>query len=84
MDGLPNTRSPGRYGTNASYVYEYSRGTKGLDIPRDILFTRIVVIFIASTALIVFWRPNYTIIPCLSPSNQFRSSKRKATSILEH
>lgn len=53
MDSLPKCRSPEHYGINASYIYEYSRGTQGLDVHRDILFTRIVVIFIISMALII-------------------------------
>lgn len=50
MDGLRQRVAPRGYGTNAIYVYEYSRGLDGVDVPRDVLFTRIItgtLIFIA-------------------------------------
>ncbi|CDM34764.1 hypothetical protein DTO013E5_3321 [Penicillium roqueforti] len=30
------------YGSNATYIYEYSRGLGGVDVPRDVIFTRII------------------------------------------
>jgi hypothetical protein len=30
------------YGSNATYIYEYSRGLGGVDVPRDVIFTQII------------------------------------------
>lgn len=42
------------YGKNASYIYRYSRGLAGVDVPRDVLFNRIIYASIIIVALVVF------------------------------
>ncbi|CEN62910.1 Putative Metalloreductase [Aspergillus calidoustus] len=34
----------GEFSTNETYVYSYSRGLNGVNVPRDVLFTRIILI----------------------------------------
>lgn len=45
---------PRYYGTNASYIYEYSRGLGGVDVPRDVLFTRIIYASLTVLAFCIF------------------------------
>ncbi|KAL2220794.1 putative metalloreductase [Thermoascus aurantiacus ATCC 26904] len=39
---------------NTTYVYEYSRGLSGVDVPRDVLITQILCVSIGFVAVIVF------------------------------
>ncbi|KGO76642.1 FAD-binding 8 [Penicillium italicum] len=42
------------YGTNATYIYEYSRGLDGVNVPRDVIFTRIIYISLSIVAVALF------------------------------
>ncbi|KAJ5515062.1 FAD-binding 8 [Penicillium fimorum] len=42
------------YGSNATYIYEYSRGLGGVDVPRDVIITRIIYISISAVAFALF------------------------------
>jgi hypothetical protein len=42
------------YGSNATYVYEYSRGLGGVDVPRDVIITRIIYSSVIILAFAVF------------------------------
>ncbi|KAJ5091405.1 hypothetical protein NUU61_006275 [Penicillium alfredii] len=42
------------YGPNVTYIYEYSRGLDGVDVPRDVLITRIIYSSVLLLALGVF------------------------------
>ncbi|KAJ5162661.1 FAD-binding 8 [Penicillium coprophilum] len=42
------------YGSNATYIYEYSRGLGGVDVPRDVIITRIIYISLAAVAFALF------------------------------
>lgn len=53
MDG-PHQIAARGYGINATYIYEYSRGLNGVNVPRDVLFTRIIYCSVIAVALIVF------------------------------
>ncbi|EYE99075.1 ferric reductase family protein [Aspergillus ruber CBS 135680] len=54
MGNLRRLVAPRSYGSNATYVYEYSRGLNGVDVPKDVIFTRIIVVSILAVAFIVF------------------------------
>ncbi|KAF9890379.1 hypothetical protein FE257_006047 [Aspergillus nanangensis] len=55
MDDLRRRLSPrGHYGTNATYVYEYSRGLNGVNVPRDVLFTRLIYTTVIVIAFVIF------------------------------
>ncbi|KAL4806550.1 ferric reductase like transmembrane component-domain-containing protein [Aspergillus unguis] len=43
-----------KYDTDAEYVYAYSRGLNGVNVPRDVLFTRIIVGSIVAVAFFLF------------------------------
>ncbi|KAJ5466036.1 hypothetical protein N7530_009823 [Penicillium desertorum] len=49
----PNIAARG-YGSNATYVYEYSRGLGGVDVPRDVIFTQIIYTSLAIVAFVLF------------------------------
>lgn len=53
METFPHHR-PHRYGTNVSYIHEYSRGLDGVDVPQDVLFNRIIYASIIFVALVIF------------------------------
>ncbi|KAJ5774779.1 FAD-binding 8 [Penicillium paradoxum] len=42
------------YGSNATYIYDYSRGLDGVDVPRDVIITRIIYISLAAVAVGLF------------------------------
>ncbi|KAJ5385508.1 FAD-binding 8 [Penicillium concentricum] len=42
------------YGSNATYIYEYSRGLGGVDVPRDVIITRIIYISLSAVAFALF------------------------------
>ncbi|KAJ5551713.1 FAD-binding 8 [Penicillium sp. DV-2018c] len=42
------------YGSNATYVHEYSRGLNGVDVPRDVIITRIIYISLIIVAFALF------------------------------
>ncbi|KAJ5961269.1 FAD-binding 8 [Penicillium vulpinum] len=42
------------YGSNATYIYEYSRGLGGVDVPRDVIITRIIYISLCVVAFVLF------------------------------
>ncbi|KAJ5082689.1 hypothetical protein N7532_011732 [Penicillium argentinense] len=42
------------YGTNTTYIYEYSRGLGGVDVPRDVIITRIIYSSVVILAFGVF------------------------------
>ncbi|CAG8001324.1 unnamed protein product [Penicillium nalgiovense] len=42
------------YGSNATYIYEYSRGLGGVDVPRDVIFTQIIYASLAIVAFVLF------------------------------
>ncbi|KAL2823410.1 ferric reductase like transmembrane component-domain-containing protein [Aspergillus cavernicola] len=44
----------GHFGTNETYVYAHSRGLNGVNVPRDVLFTRIILISAIGVAFVVF------------------------------
>jgi hypothetical protein len=52
--GISPGQNTHRYGTNATYIYEYSRGLAGVDVLQDILFSRIIYSSIIIVALVVF------------------------------
>ena len=54
MGNLRRLVAPRSYGTNVTYVYEYSRGLNGVDVPKDVIFTRIILVSILAVAFIVF------------------------------
>ncbi|KAL4787432.1 ferric reductase like transmembrane component-domain-containing protein [Aspergillus varians] len=55
MDDLPGHLVPrSKYGTNETYVYAHSRGLNGVNVPRDVLFTRIILVSVVATAFILF------------------------------
>lgn len=54
MDHLRGQVAPRSYGFNVTYVYEYSRGLNGVDVPKDVIITRIIYVSIVSVAFIVF------------------------------
>ncbi|PKY08599.1 hypothetical protein P168DRAFT_314672 [Aspergillus campestris IBT 28561] len=54
MDGLDQHIAPRGYGSNATYVYEYSRGLNGVHVPRDVLYTRIILGSLLLIALVIF------------------------------
>lgn len=45
---------PHTYTTNYTYVYEYSRGLNGVDVPRDVLITRMICGSLGLVAFTVF------------------------------
>ncbi|KAJ5711232.1 hypothetical protein N7488_005388 [Penicillium malachiteum] len=42
------------YGANVTYIYEYSRGLGGVDVPLDVLIARIIYTSLILLALIIF------------------------------
>jgi Predicted ferric reductase len=42
------------YGSNATYIYEYSRGLGGVDVPRDVIFTRVIYVSLSVVAIALF------------------------------
>lgn len=54
MADLTQQVAPRSYGSNATYVYEYSRGLDGVDVPRDVIITRIIYVSIIAGAFVVF------------------------------
>ncbi|KAL4936267.1 hypothetical protein BDV06DRAFT_95847 [Aspergillus oleicola] len=55
MEDLPGQLVPrGKYDTNETYVYAYSRGLSGVNVPRDVLFTRIILVSVIAVAFILF------------------------------
>ncbi|KAL4917893.1 ferric reductase like transmembrane component-domain-containing protein [Aspergillus aurantiobrunneus] len=55
MEDLPGHLVPrSKYDTNATYVYDHSRGLNGVNVPRDILFTRIILVSVIGVAFILF------------------------------
>ena len=42
------------YGSNATYIYEYSRGLGGVDVPRDVIFTRAIYVSLSAVAVVLF------------------------------
>ncbi|KAJ5676893.1 FAD-binding 8 [Penicillium maclennaniae] len=42
------------YGINATYIYEYSRGLGGVDVPRDVIITRIIYFSVIILAFVLF------------------------------
>lgn len=42
------------YGSDATYIYEYSRGLGGVDVPRDVIITRIIYSSLAFLAVVLF------------------------------
>ncbi|RDW90024.1 ferric reductase family protein [Aspergillus mulundensis] len=44
----------GNYSTNETYVYAYSRGLSGVNVPRDVLFTRIILVSTIGVAFFLF------------------------------
>ncbi|KAL4934320.1 ferric reductase family protein [Aspergillus undulatus] len=55
MEGLPGQLvSRSKYDTNETYVYAYSRGLNGVNVPRDVLFTRIILVSVIAVAFILF------------------------------
>ncbi|KAE8386230.1 hypothetical protein ETB97_001023 [Aspergillus alliaceus] len=54
MDDLRRRITPRGYGSNETYVYEFSRGLGGVNVPRDHIITQIIVVFILGLAFIVF------------------------------
>lgn len=54
MADLTQLVAPRSYGSNATYVYEYSRGLDGVDVPRDVIITRIIYVSIIAGAFVVF------------------------------
>ncbi|KAJ5901775.1 hypothetical protein N7495_002303 [Penicillium taxi] len=49
----PNIAARG-YGINATYIFEYSRGLAGVDVPRDVIITRIIYSSVVILALVLF------------------------------
>ncbi|KAL4970516.1 ferric reductase family protein [Aspergillus stella-maris] len=55
MEDLPGQLVPrSKYDTNETYVYGYSRGLNGVNVPRDVLFTRIILVSVIAVAFILF------------------------------
>ncbi|KAL4751082.1 hypothetical protein BDW72DRAFT_98946 [Aspergillus terricola var. indicus] len=55
MEHFPGHLVPrGNYSTNETYVYAYSRGLNGVNVPRDVLFTRIILVSAIGVAFILF------------------------------
>ncbi|KAE8151957.1 ferric reductase like transmembrane component-domain-containing protein [Aspergillus avenaceus] len=54
MDDLRRRIIPRGYGTNSTYVYTYSRGLDGVNVPRDVIITRIILIGVLGLAFGVF------------------------------
>lgn len=54
MDHLRGQVAPRSYGFNSTYVYEYSRGLNGVDVPKDVIITRIIYVSIVSVVFVVF------------------------------
>ncbi|CAG7975961.1 unnamed protein product [Penicillium salamii] len=42
------------FGSDATYIYEYSRGLGGVDVPRDVIITRIIYSSLVILALVLF------------------------------
>ena len=42
------------YGSDDTYIYEYSRGLGGVDVPRDVIITRIIYSSLAFLAVVLF------------------------------
>jgi ferredoxin-NADP reductase len=42
------------YGSNTTYIYEYSRGLGGVDVPRDVIITRIIYTSLVVLAIALF------------------------------
>ncbi|KAJ5682642.1 hypothetical protein N7462_005807 [Penicillium macrosclerotiorum] len=42
------------YGSNTSYIYEYSRGLSGVDVPRDVIITRIIYVSVIIFGFAIF------------------------------
>lgn len=42
------------YGINATYIYEYSRGLGGVDVPRDVIITRVIYSSVIILAFAIF------------------------------
>jgi hypothetical protein len=42
------------YGSNTTYIFEYSRGLGGVDVPRDVIITRIIYASLAILAVALF------------------------------
>ncbi|EKV08960.1 Metalloreductase, putative [Penicillium digitatum] len=42
------------YGSNATYIFEYSRGLGGVDVPRDVIITRIIYVSLSAVAVALF------------------------------
>ncbi|OJI96940.1 hypothetical protein ASPVEDRAFT_78687 [Aspergillus versicolor CBS 583.65] len=55
MEDLPGHLLPrSKYDTNATYVYDHSRGLNGVNVSRDVLFTRIILVSVIGVAFILF------------------------------
>ncbi|RAK76790.1 ferric reductase family protein [Aspergillus fijiensis CBS 313.89] len=54
MDSVRQHIASRGYGVNATYIYEYSRGLSGVDVPRDHLFTQIIYASLTILAFVVF------------------------------
>ncbi|KNG86523.1 metalloreductase [Aspergillus nomiae NRRL 13137] len=54
MDDLRRHITPRGFGTNATYVYEFSRGLGGVNVPRDVIITRIIYVSVLALAFVVF------------------------------
>ncbi|KAI9369758.1 ferric reductase like transmembrane component-domain-containing protein [Aspergillus egyptiacus] len=50
----PGHLVPRAHGINETYVYAYSRGLNGVNVPRDILFTRIILVSVIGVAFALF------------------------------
>ncbi|KAL3472006.1 ferric reductase like transmembrane component-domain-containing protein [Aspergillus californicus] len=50
----PGHLAPRGHGTNETYVYAYSRGLNGVNVPRDVLFTRIILVSVIAVAFVLF------------------------------
>ncbi|KAJ5294914.1 hypothetical protein N7508_009735 [Penicillium antarcticum] len=50
---LPHIAARG-HGSNTTYIYEYSRGLGGVDVPRDVIITRIIYVSLATLAVALF------------------------------
>lgn len=49
----PSYHKPSPYRPNTTYIHEYSRGLTGVDVPRDILFSRLIYASIIVSALVI-------------------------------
>ncbi|GIC91682.1 ferric reductase family protein [Aspergillus udagawae] len=54
MDDLHQRITPRSHGINTTYVYEYSRGLGGVNVPRDVIITRVIYWSVIIGALVVF------------------------------